>query len=439
MIGAYDLTNIKNDIESILIHSQDYPFELDATNLVNQWYEAKKLFINLFGGKTIIRSPLPIKVKLSDGQRARRFSDFISILSDNEILTEELETFLWVNKDGFFDNKVILPFPSKHISAGTKLSKSFKHFFPDDNTIRWIQDTASRFIQENKIEGYLYLSVDPRDFLTLSENNEDWWSCHSLDGDYRAGNINYMVDETTIIAYLANERQEHLRVLPDDMTWNSKKWRMLIHTDKKNCIYYNRQYPYESDNLLTEVHSMLVPKLSENFTPPLQDCGFRAVECKSKSGRLMAHNQLHCGHRVYDSADIIDTNDYLGYSDLITSMTYTPIVALNARKRFQYFSCFKTKEEDEREFKGMFKIKIGKRAICPDCGEGYLERENSFLCPDCIAIRDADEDFYLSCRLCGRKFYSEDEIYWAEDEDSGEKVPQCKACYNAILESEKEI
>lgn len=95
------------------------------------------------------------------------------------------------NKGGFFDNRVLLPYPSFNIPLGSKLSKSFKRFINSQEIVRWAQDTASRYMQENKIEGYLYLSIHPLDFLTISENNENWWSCQSLDGDYRSGNLSY--------------------------------------------------------------------------------------------------------------------------------------------------------------------------------------------------------------------------------------------------------
>lgn len=429
MIGICDLNQIKKEVEGILVYSQNYPFELHADDLIKQWLEAKKPFIKLFGGKTVIRSKTIVKAYLSKEQRSRRFNEFIDLLSDNDLLTDELQDFLLINKEGFFDNKVILPYPSKNICLGSKLSKSLKKFLPDQETIRWAQDTASRFIQENKIEGYLYLSVDPRDFLTLSENNSDWWSCHSLDGDYRVGNLSYMVDTTTVVAYLANDKQEHLKCLPKDMVWNNKKWRMLIHTDMENCIYYNRQYPCESQALLTEAHKILTSKLlPQKFTFPHCN-GIKTIINGDGENETIFFNQIYFGSRFFDTRDIIDARDYIGYCDLINSNSYAPVISLNAEKRVKYIQSLyrSTKEEEEAIVHNLCDIKIGERPICPCCGQGHIEREESFLCEDCIAVLDADENFYLACTDCGRRIYDEDEIFWYKN------THHCKECYKNLI------
>ena len=423
-----DIKQIKEDIESILIYSQDYPFDLDATNLMKQWFINKKAFIELFDGETIVRSKHPIKIQLSEEQRSRRFNDFISALDDNGVLTADFETFLRDNEKGFFDNRVLEAYPSFNIQPGAKLSKSFKRFLSNTETVRWIQDTASHFIQENKIEGYLYLSVDPRDFLTLSENNENWWSCQSLDGDYRAGNLSYMVDRTTVVAYLASDAQEHLKCLPNDKTWNSKKWRMLIHTDRQDNIYYNKQYPYESHELLEEVHAMFEQYFKTVFTVP-SDFGFKTIQGQWTRGMLF-YNQLNAGGRTFDTRDIVDSSEYLGYCDLISSNSYAPVVAVNESKLMNYREIFAIEhrpyQEEEEYFKDMFDIQVGAKVICPCCGEETLKRDNSFLCSSCIAENDADEDFYIACDSCCHKIYDEDEIFWIDNR------PYCKKCYMAI-------
>lgn len=427
-----DLEKIQNDFESILVHSQDYPFYLDAKNLLSQWREAKNDIIASFNGELIIRSDKPIRIYLSEDQRRKRFNEFLADLDTNGILTAEFEAFLRDNEKGFFDNKVLLPYPSFNIPLGSKLSKSFKRFLTNKETIRWVQDTASRYIQENKIEGYLYLSIHPIDFLTISENNENWWSCQTLDGDFRTGNISYMVDKTTIIAYLASGKQEHLKCLPKGMTWNSKKWRMLLHTDGESNIYYNRQYPYESKELLQLVHNMIIKYLKNDIDQPF-DYGFKVIQTQW-GGDQLPYNQIYAGGRIHDTRDVVDVSGYLGYSDLIHSSTYAPIIAVNKEKMFVY-----NEERDKNQnieqafFNDAFKIKIGEKPICPCCGVEHLNRENSFLCEYCIAEKEADEDFYLTCNSCYHRIYDEDEIYWMDDR------PYCKECHTLMQQEDRYI
>ena len=114
------------------------------------------------------------------------------------------------------------------IPRGMKIVKSFKYFEKDEDTLADIQSAASMIIQEDKIEGKLCMSVHPLDFLSLSENTYNWRSCHALDGDYRAGNLSYMVDSSTVICYLKSDRDERLPNFPPEVKWNSKKWRVLL-------------------------------------------------------------------------------------------------------------------------------------------------------------------------------------------------------------------
>lgn len=125
-----------------------------------------------------------------------------------------------------------------------KLVKAFKYFEENPRSLEDIQNYASRIIQEDKIEGTLCFSVHPLDFLSVSENTYNWRSCHALDGEYRAGNLSYMVDRSTFICYLRGAENQKLPHFPEDVLWNSKKWRMLLYMeDKRRGLMAGRQYP----------------------------------------------------------------------------------------------------------------------------------------------------------------------------------------------------
>ena len=299
--------------------------------------------------------------------------------------------------------------------------------------IRFIQDTASRYIQEDKIEGYLYLSVDPRDFLTLSENNSKWTSCHSLDGDYRAGNLSYMVDDSTIIAYIASDSKEHLKCMPRNIKWNDKKWRMLVHSNWNTNIYYSRQYPFAHQGLMDAVDRVVKDLFfhKQFFTEPM-DIGTRTVVLPTGEKVDLGRNYFFTGEKVYDSKDIICDSDNLGYTDIIKSSTYSPIVAVSKEAFRDYHDAVKNEEKEDEHFKYTFGLVIGAPAICPCCGENKLNRDNSFLCNDCIIENDADEDFYCLCSSCGRHIYDEDSPVMIGDE------LYCEQCAEQMKDIEEE-
>lgn len=195
--------------------------------LIENWYKAKEKFIRHFGG-TPIYEVGKVSFHLSVDQKRSRVNDFVDRVV-NTYGNGRLGDFINDNLDGFFDNQVVKDY--ENIPRGMKLVKAFKFFEPHSKTtLERLQNEASRIIQEDKIEGILCLSVHPLDFLSSSENTYNWRSCHALDGEYRAGNLSYMCDESTIMCYLKTEAGDmKLEHFPANVRWNSKKWRMLLH------------------------------------------------------------------------------------------------------------------------------------------------------------------------------------------------------------------
>ena len=154
-------------------------------------------FIDLFGG-LIYEWPVPVEFTLDDTQKRSRVMEFVGVVSDS-FNNPELADFIEANLDSFYENKVST---NDKMPKGMKLLKAFKYFEKNQTALRNIQDMASQIIQEDKIKGTLCFSVHPLDYLSSSENTYNWRSCHSLDGEYRAGNLSYMVDNSTFLIYL---------------------------------------------------------------------------------------------------------------------------------------------------------------------------------------------------------------------------------------------
>lgn len=424
-----DLSVYSEQLNKAIKSSQCFPFDLNCDALASQWYEAKKYFIEAFGGKPIVRFKDKIKIELSQKEQDERFQNFLSIL-DNEInISEEFLDYLTMNKKGFFINRTIEDYRPYNIRSGSKLSRTFKYFLPDEEITRWSQDLASRYMQENKIEGYLYLSVHPLDYLTMSETNEGWHSCHSLDGSYRGGNLNYMVDGTTIVAYLADEENKKLRAFEGSgLTWNSKKWRVLLHYNKENeAIYLNKQYPYSCNALAEKAIEGVEHYLCFQYHTAAMPIGIREFKGPDGADRFST-SQIFFGSRIFYSDDIIDRSEYLGYSDLHTGSNYLPTAALVFAERNNLWESFHDSlMEEYRSVKKLCGIKIGKYALCPCCGKDLITVNGSvLLCDDCILRYNVEDDFFETCYDCGRRVYSDERHV----DESGHI--RCKRCYNLM-------
>lgn len=441
-INTNSIETLKPIIEQVLIHSQAYPFEhLQLNEIMNKWRKNKDYYIKLFGGKPVIKSDKKISIVLTDAAKERKFEAMLDMLGSIVDIDSEAENglslseFLEENKAGFFNNQVIEPHPEIKIQKGMKQLKCFKYFLPSFTETRNAQDLASRFIQDTKIEGYLYLSVHPLDFLTISESNSNWRSCHSLDGDYRSGNLSYMLDNSTIIAYLADDTMKNLRALPDSIPWLDKKWRMLIHTNKfKSVIYYNRQYPFDSEELESTVFQILNNTICGGAFRKPNHNGFSTIRMKGWEESLELDHNFILGAEdcIYDTRDIINDEDFLGYCDLIYSPHFNPVTSIMIDNPYtEAVEKAKDKKIWDKQFHLVYDIKIGEKVPCVKCGEHYITRNNSFLCDDCIAIEDADEDFYLVCNTCGSRIYNIEDAVRID----GEYV--CKTCASAINKERK--
>lgn len=203
-------------------------------------------------GSLIYTVDTPTTFELDANSKKDKVDEFIGWV-DREYGYEMVQ-FFTENYDAILENK--LQHQWKEFPAGMKLSKVLmKKFGLEAEDVR---QKLSMLIQSNKVTGTLCLSVHPLDYLSASENTHGWRSCHALDGEYRAGNVSYMADRCTIMAYLRSDEDTRLPNFPADVPWNDKKWRCYFYVDNDNqLIYAARQYPFHTDAGLKMVADLL--------------------------------------------------------------------------------------------------------------------------------------------------------------------------------------
>ena len=74
-----ELASIKTKVEQVLEYSQHVD-NLDLTNLIDRWYNAKEFFINSFGGELIYESPQKMTFHMSEENKQTKLNSFISSL-----------------------------------------------------------------------------------------------------------------------------------------------------------------------------------------------------------------------------------------------------------------------------------------------------------------------------------------------------------------------
>lgn len=408
------LKQIKKQVADVVSHSQCFD-DPNVDGLIDTWLEAKRDFIEVFGGKLIYEVPIPITFKMTEAAKQARIDELCQYVV-NQYDYYKLAEFINNNKDGFFDNQVIMNsiYNGKKIPTGAKLIKSFKHFVHGDSALHDIQSRASQIIQEDVVSGTLCFSVHPLDYLSSSENTYNWRSCHALDGEYRAGNLSYMCDKATVICYLRGAENVKLPMFPDSVPWNNKKWRMLLHvSDNWDLIFAGRQYPFESEIGLDTVKAWFLNIIRNDnsswceWTDPIikNVADSHEHEYDLRNEYIMLRGELLNLREV-----VIDPESPLHFNDILHSSFYKPhYTGINNRPWVK-----------ER----YSPVHVGTRCKCLKCGEEYIKSTETFMCNDCdLEYGVFDSETFTTCDCCGRRIYREDAWFIGDEEI-------CEDCVN---------
>lgn len=336
------------------------------------------------------------------------------------------------NYDSILENK--LSVETYGFPVGMKLSRVLvKHFGIDAEDVR---QRLSMLIQSNKVTGTLVISVHPLDFLSASENQHNWRSCHALDGEYRCGNLSYMCDNVTFMAYIKSEEDAWLPRFPKSVPWNNKKWRCLFFRDyDNNQIWAGRQYPFHNDAALRYIADAvnqldyfaedgLGRYLREHYwiDMPQFFCDTIRGSYNMPDGRTKEFNQTYA-FVGQDQIELKRLSQYITtdpkamcFNDLIDSHTYAPYV-LRYKQPYNWIP------------RTMEKFTVGAPAPCVCCGEKDIDYSDVMLCKDCLVNNSSIEhEAIRHCDGCGARMLDEDAHY---DEDSD--LVFCEDCWQERL------
>ena len=409
----YNIEEIKKSVAAVVSHSQNIPCPL-VDELMDKWAAAKKDFIAAFGHKLIFEYPEKVSFELSKETQENRIKDFITTV-DEHYRNGVLASFLSSNSQSFYQNTVSIDnavgINGEKIPKGMKLIKAFKYFENDPKTLEDLQNAASLIIQENKIEGRLCLSVHPLDYLSISENTHGWRSCHSLDGEYRAGNLSYLLDSSTIICYLKSDKDTELPNFPDSVPWNSKKWRVLLYfSNGWDMVFAGKQYPFRADNIIDFARFKLFELANLGSYSPWLDKLYEGFQQKTVKVRF-AETYVPLIDGIVRLKDLVKNDkDALQFNDVLSSTSYSPIYCFNETRLF-----FTNKAYSATI--GRTHFNIGAKCNCLRCGSEKISLTGTFMCNECeLEYGECDDDIFAYCPCCGARYYEEDGV-WVEGSD----------------------
>lgn len=444
----FDINDIQTKFNRIVKYSQNLSREVNSDQLFQDWLKNKQPYIDMWDGH-LIKELGEYTFHLSKEQRDKAVSLVIdqieylyreSGLGYPDFRFDDLVNFILENQDNFFENIVQEDWINGdgiEVPKGMKILRAFKYFCTDKDLLNDIQSVASMAIQNDKISGILCMSVHPFDYLSVSENIHNWRSCHALDGEYRGGNLCYMADPTTVVCYLKSSHKAELPRFPEDIKWNSKKWRVLLFFDETYSIMMaGRQYPFFENSLLLpikqEVERMFDTRYSGWCDKYITYTDFDAF--LDEEDRSLHYESYHSqpylpvGNRLLRLRKlVVDEEGTLQFNDLLESSTYTqPYYSFRLKQDW----CVRGRFYNEPFFRSSIipKIRVGKKCKCLECNNEYITMSESFLCKHCM-IKEGqadDSDEFGTCHWCGQTFLWDEGAY-IEDQ-FGTSQATCPNC-----------
>ena len=440
---------IQQQFEEVIRYSQDKDLvkplpNLELNDLFTKWYKNKsnlRHFLPFFDdNKYIYEHPIPVSFGLDENARMERLTRFINGLWDYPYLQD----FLKINKPNFFENRVTEDYKAPRGTArrGMKIIKAFKLFFENgDEELKRLQSEASVIMNEDKIEGTFCISIHPLDYISISDNDHKWHSCHSMDSDYRAGNLSYMIDKHTVICYIKTGEDRKINNFPKTVPWNSKCWRVLLYFDREcNFVMASRQYPIQSQETL-DFFQTAFKSLRDDYSfgpwhkEQISSVNVDGYEYKFSESMIPVGRHMAPIRKIYKPKV-----NSLQYNDILINVEYNKEVRyayLTSKSIWSTNSGIIYDKETNLGISGYLftnkelpLIEPGEEVNCLACGMDVISTSETVLCDHCTMkyynLDYLDAEYFPCCDCCGERFINYEGRWY----DGQILCPECARCYD---------
>jgi hypothetical protein len=330
--------------------------------------------------------------------------------------------------------------PVLSYKAGMKVSKVISKIFTEsvlDNATKrpeeqrkkvldGINIIVSMFIQQIKAEDIkVVLSINPLDFLLVSDHTTGWNSCHLWNnGCHKAGALSYMFDKYSMVSYAYKRKEpfEYADITTEPL--GIKMWRSMVHMDLKNrSAIHCRHYPNENRTFARFARKLSAKVLSDYHETPYK-WFYTAMKggkpnseetCESTNGE-QKFRYIKTGLEYTDYVvDVVKLKDG-GKPPII--YTGSSVICLNSGEYLNdsgllhhnedmctCYNCNESVSEDDATY-------IDDEWFCNDCFSNlystcwecqepyqnddltYIRNLDRDVCPSCI------DEYYYQCSVC---------------------------------------
>lgn len=406
----YDL--IKNEeIEMIEYSRQTYGYEnkdyngaISTKKFLIDWENSKTDLFKLLGNNLIYETPLKLEAtqesiyKKLTSIRSEEMPEFWRKAQDYLTINNKRGLSYLLSDDTLskriYDKEDITLSDKHKIRKGMKIMKVLKILneefcFATDEEYEKFRIWHSMIFNSAVMEGTLCLSIHPLDYITMSDNDENWSSCMSWakNGCYRRGTIEMMNSPYIIVAYLTNH--DH-KMKIDGNEWNSKKYRILIYVDQ-DIIVNIKAYPYQHKELNQKIVGIVRELAIKNLGWEYED----NLKCTEDNDFELANFEEDAYGCTFETNAM-----YNDFAAGVIHYYYDGIGHKLSYNRYNY-----------KNYSGL--------ATCVYCGEevynDYNDEARDLICDSCAE--------YEVCSCCGYRIRYNDDIYYVEGD------PVCYSCW----------
>lgn len=293
----------------------------------------------------------------------------------------------------------------------------------------------SMCLNQKKMKGELCLSIHPLDFMTMSDNQNNWESCMSWMniGDYRQGTVEMMNSPYMVVAYLRSAEPMKLNLYgAEDFEWNSKKWRQLF-VASPDILFGIKHYPFHSDDLtricldwmrdLAEKNGGWGPytqnpcKISNNREERIPELGSK-LYCEFDMAHM--YNDINRDHSAYIA---VATGDpILGKSRLYMCLS----------GQTECMTCGAALDMDDIDPDELRCHRCYRGQRCDCCG-GRVHDYNSYYLGDSVYCEDCYYEYTVTCVDCEDVVHKDDarKVYlFHNGQVTGYYVHMCDCCFD---------
>ena len=382
----------------------------DSRTLLRKWADAKDRFLGkIFKDQLIIEKEF--SREMSEEELRNRFScyffdDFKVRNFHNQFLNKAWYMYPGVyseiaslfNPDALAANEQLvdtfeIEYQGRKIKfqKGSKVIRSLRRLIPvlglEEDDFTYLVNRHSQMLNDKTVRGTLCYSIHPLDYMTMSDNAENWESCMSWadDGCYSLGTTEMMNSDCVVVVYLKSDsRNYHFY---EGGEWNSKKWRILMIVSPE-VVASIKAYPYRNDTMAGVAMKDLIEMTGLEYSM-IVDMKYDEGDCAEV---YIPEREGKCKEKL----EVRFRTEYM-YNDF--GCVTSHLIAIGK----EYW-------EDES-----LRIEYSGEAQCMWCGGSYDLSEESIICENC--------DRRIFCECCGDPIHEDNSC-----ELDGYRY--CEYCFN---------